>query len=331
MKSRRQYVLVALAVALSLAGAACSSEGGRQAEAPAGGVAAGQADTPQITVAMVTHAAQGDTFWDIIQKGAEDAAAKDNVEFLYSNDPDAGRQAQLVQAAVDQQVDGIAVTLAKPDALRDVLGRAMEAGIPVVSLNAGPDASVEMGLLAHFGQDELIAGRAAGEKLNELGWRNARCVIMEQGHVGLEARCAGAAETFSGQMENLFALGTNMPQFQSTLVSALQADSTINGLLTLGAPFALSAVQAVEEAGSSASVATFDMNRDLITALQKGTVEFAVDQQPYLQGYLAVDSLWLYNTNGNILGGGRPVLTGPTIITPEMAAQVAEFADRGTR
>jgi simple sugar transport system substrate-binding protein len=253
------------------------------------------------------------------------------VEFLYSNDIDAARQAQLVQAAIDQQVDGLAVTLAKPDALRDVVDRAIEAGIPVVSLNAGPDASAEMGLLTHFGQDEAVAGRAAGEKLNELGMQNVICVLQEQGHVGLEARCSGAAETFNGQMTNLFALGTNLPQFTSTIVSSLQADPSIDGVLTLGAPFALSAVQAVEEAGSSAQVATFDMNRDLIDALQEGTVLFAVDQQPYLQGYLAVDSLWLYNTNGNILGGGGPVLTGPTIITPEMAADVAEFAERGGR
>jgi simple sugar transport system substrate-binding protein len=149
--------------------------------------------------------------------------------------------------------------------------------------------------------------------------------------VGLEARCAGAAETFNGQMRNLFALGTNMPQFQSTIVSSLQADQSIDGVLTLGAPFALSAVQAVAAAGSSARVATFDMNRDLVGALTDGDVLFAVDQQPYLQGYLAVDSLWLYKTNGNILGGGRPVLTGPAIIDQQMAQTISEFADRGTR
>jgi simple sugar transport system substrate-binding protein len=330
-RSRRHQRLTVLAAVLLLLTAACSSQGGRQAEEPAGGVAAGQADTPPMTIAMVTHAAPGDTFWDIIQKGAEAAAAKDNAEFLYSSDPDAARQAQLVQAAVDQQVDGLAVTLAKPDALRDAVTRAIEAGIPVVSLNAGEEAWAELGVLSHFGQNEEIAGQAAGEQLNQMGFRNVRCVIMEQGHVGLEARCRGAASTFGGQMENLFALGTNMPQFQSTVVSALQADSGIDGVLTLGAPFALSAVQAVQQAGSSARVATFDMNKDLVAALQDGRVQFAVDQQPFLQGYLAVDALWLYKTNGNIMGGERAVLTGPAIITQDMAETVGEWANRGTR
>ena len=79
-------------------------------------LAAGQAaSTPRIKVALITHAAAGDTFWDIVRKGAEEASAKDNVELLYTSDPEAGRQAQLIQQAIDQKVDGIAVTLAKPE------------------------------------------------------------------------------------------------------------------------------------------------------------------------------------------------------------------------
>lgn len=67
-------------------------------------------------------------------------------------------------------------------------------------------------------------------------------------------------------------------------------------------------------------------------AVQSGSVEFAVDQQPYLQGYLAVDALWLYKTNGNVSGGGTaPVLTGPAFVTKENVGIVAEFAQHGTR
>jgi ABC-type sugar transport system substrate-binding protein len=333
MKELRRYSsVVALLAVLMLVAAACSSGGGKQEEQQAATGGGGQAaNTPRIKVAMVTHAVAGDTFWDIIQKGANAAAAKDNVQFLYSNDPDAGRQAQLVQAAIDQKVDGIAVTLAKPDALKDVVTKAIQAGIPVVSLNAGENESPQYGLLGHFGQNESLAGEAAGEALNKLGAKKAICVLQEQGHVGLEARCAGAKKTFSGSMQNLFAQGANLPQFQSTITSKLQADKSIDAVLTLGAPFALAATQSVKEAGSSAKVATFDMNKDLVKALADGQVEFAVDQQPYLQGYLSVDSLWLYKTNGNILGGGKPVLTGPAVVTKDQGDAIAAFADRGTR
>jgi ABC-type sugar transport system substrate-binding protein len=329
---RRHPLLMALVAMLLFAVAACSSEGGKQEEEQAATGGGGQAaSTPRIKVAMVTHAVAGDTFWDIIQKGAKAAAEKDNVEFLYSADPDAGRQAQLVQTAIDQKVNGIAVTLAKPDALKDVVKKAVAAGIPVVSFNAGETEYKEMGLLAHFGQNEQLAGEAAGEQLNTMGVKKVICVLQEQGHVGLEARCGGLKKTFNGQTENLFAQGANLPQFQSTITSKLQADKSIDAVVTLGAPFALAAIQSVKEAGSSAKVATFDMNKDLANTLAQGGVEFAVDQQPYLQGYLSVDSLWLYNSNGNVLGGGLPVLTGPSVITKDQGAKLAEFANRGTR
>jgi simple sugar transport system substrate-binding protein len=116
---------------------------------------------------MITHAAAGDTFWDIVRKGAETAAKKDNVELLYSGDAEGGRQAQLVQQAIDQKVDGIVVTLAKPDALKDVVKKAVDAGIPVVSFNAGEDQSKALGAFTHFGQSDKLAGVTVGKRLAE--------------------------------------------------------------------------------------------------------------------------------------------------------------------
>jgi simple sugar transport system substrate-binding protein len=329
MKGAVPRVVAAMAAtALVLGG--CSDSGGKKSEDEAAPAAASGAG-PRLKVAMVTHSGPGDTFWDIVQKGAKAAAAKDNVELLYSADPDGGKQAQLVQAAIDQKVDGIIVTLAKPDAMRDVLARATTAKIPVVSINSGAAESARLGALAHFGQDETIAGEAAGEQLKKIGATRAVCVIHEQGNVGLEDRCAGAKKTFGGPMENLFVQGTNMPQVKSSITAKLQADSDIDGILTLGAPFAATAVDSAKEAGSDAKVGTFDMNKDLIASIRDGSIQFAVDQQPYLQGYLAVDELWLLRDNGNVIGGGKPVLTGPAIVTKDDAGTIAPFAERGTR
>ncbi|TYB42806.1 substrate-binding domain-containing protein [Actinomadura chibensis] len=318
-------VLAVLAVAGLLALAACSSEGGKKAEKGIEGAG------PRLKIAMVTHSGPGDTFWDIIQKGARAAAAKDNTEFLYSADPDGGKQAQLVQAAIDKKVDGIIVTLAKPDAMKDALARAAAAKIPVVSINSGAGESAKLGAVAHFGQDEAIAGEAAGAEMARIGAKKALCVIHEQGNVGLEDRCAGAKKTFGGDMQNLFVPGTNMPEVKSSITAKLQADKSIDGILTLGAPFAATAVDSVKETGAKAKIGTFDMNRDLIASIKSGDIQFAVDQQPYLQGYEAVDQLWLLKNNGNVLGGGRPVLTGPAIVTKANAAALEAFATRGTR
>ncbi|WP_181802969.1 sugar ABC transporter substrate-binding protein [Streptomyces shenzhenensis] len=332
-RNHRAAALTATVLAGALTLAACSSSsGGKKAEDGGPAASAGKATTPRMTVAMVTHASPGDTFWDLVRKGAQAAAAKDNVKLVYSSDPSAGNQANLVQNAIDQKVDGIALTAAKPDAMKDVVAKAKSAGIPVVGFNSGVDDWKKLGMLEYFGQDENIAGQAFGKKLNGLGAKHALCVIQEQGQVALESRCAGVKKGFSGKTDVLYVNGTDMPSVKSTITAKLKQDSSIDQVVTLGAPIALTAVQSVSDAGSKAKVATFDLNKDLVKAVQNGSVEFAVDQQPYLQGYLAVDSLWLYKTNGNFSGGGTaPVLTGPAFITKDNVDAVAEFAANGTR
>ncbi|WP_432522609.1 sugar ABC transporter substrate-binding protein [Kineococcus sp. SYSU DK006] len=331
IRSRRTTVAAFVAVAaMTMAG--CSSSGGRPDDEGGDGAAAGVADTPRMTIAMVTHAAPGDTFWDIVRSGAEAAAAKDNVDLNFQGAPEAADQVNLVQSAIDSDVDGIAVTLAKADALAPAVQAAGEAGIPVVAFNGGFDEWQASGALGYFGQDERLAGVAAGERLTTDGAKKALCVIQEQGHVGLEARCAGVAEGFAGgSTENLYVTGTDMPSVQQSITSKLQQDPTIDRVVTLGAPFALTAVKSVADAGSSAQVATFDTNKELMGAIQDGDVQWAIDQQPYLQGYLAVDSLWLYKTNGNTIGGGQATLTGPAFIDSSNVDRVADFAANGTR
>lgn len=323
-----------LAAVLGASLMGCSSTGGKRAEDRAAQAAAegrSAVNTPRWTFAMVTHSGDGDTFWDIVQKGAKMAAGKDNINFLYSHNDEAQQQAQLVQAAIDKKVDGLIVTLAKPDAMKDVVAKATRAGIPVITVNSGSAESKRYGALTHIGQDESIAGEAVGDELNKRGRKKALCILHEQGNVGHEQRCAGAKKTFDGQLQNLYVEGTNMPDVQASIEAKLQADKDIDAVVTLGAPFADAAVKAKQTAGSEAEIDTFDLNAKVAAELKAKTLGFAVDQQPYLQGYEAVDLLWLYRYNRNVLGGGRPVLTGPQIITSKDAAQLAEYADRGTR
>ena len=317
---------------LTLILAACSETGGAPREEAGGSEgAAAQADTPAATVALVTHGPQGDTFWDIIRTGAEAAAQKDNITLEYSSDADPSQQANLIQNAVDRGVDGIAVTMPNSEALSGPIQQAVDAGIPVTMLNAGFQDWRDTGALMYFGQDESVAGQAAGTKLNEEGATKVLCVPQEQGQSQLEARCDGVEQTFEGEYEKIYVEGTNMPSVQSTLSSKLRQDPDISHVLTLGAPFALAAVQSVEEAGSEAAVVTFDTNAELVQAIQSGDVLWAIDQQPYLQGYGAVDALWLYLNNRNVLGGGEAVLTGPSFIDESNIDDVAELAQQGTR
>ena len=328
---RRHPLRVALLAILLFAAAACSETGGRQEEAPAAGAGAGQANTPEMTVAMITHGAPGDTFWDIIRKGAEAASAKDNVKFQYSADPDSGKQATLIQSAIDAKVDAIAVTIPDPPAIAPAVRKAIDAGIPVVAFNAGLDQYAESGALSYFGSDESLAGEEAGRRASEGGYKNLLCVIQFQGQVQLEARCDGVKKTFTGNWQKIYVNGSDLPSVKSTIAAKLTQDKSIDFIVVLAAPVALTAIDAIKDAGSEAKLGTFDFNPQIPPKITAGELQFAIDQQPYLQGYLSVDSLWLYKNNGNVLGGGQPTLTGPYLVDKENIEFVGKFAEAGTR
>lgn len=323
---RRAPALLAVVASVAVVAAGCSSTGGAKSQNNAA------ANLPHFTFALITHSAPGDTFWDLVRKGAEAAATKDNVTLKYSADPNAGNQATLVQNAVDSKVDGIAVTLAKPDAMRGAVTAAENAHIPVVGLNDGINYWKQMGLLEYFGSDETLAGTAFGQRLNSAGAKHVLCVIHEQGNVSLQDRCAALTKAFTGRTDLLYVNGADMTSVQSTLTAKLQQDPSIDYVATLGAPIALTAIQSVQAAGSKAKIATFDTNKQLVGAIQSGSVQWAVDQQPYLQGYLAIDGLWLYKTNGDTSGGGtQPVLTGPAFVDSSNIGSIASYAAGGTR
>jgi simple sugar transport system substrate-binding protein len=332
-RSRRPVAGVALLAVLILILAACSTTGGKKASQAGSNVAAGHANTPHYTIAMITHASAGDTFWDIIRHGANAAAAKDNVTLKYSNNDDPTKQAALITDAVNSHVDGIAVTDPNPGALCPTIQKAVQAGIPVVMFNAGFANWQQCGAMEYFGQDETIAGIAAGKRLAATGAKHVLCVVQTQGQIQLEERCAGVTQGFgsAGTVTKTYVNGTDNAAVLSSLTAKLTQDKSIDAVITLGAPIALIAIQAIATTHSSAKLYTFDTNAEEISKIKSGAVEWAVDQQPYLQGYLSVDSLWLYLTNGNVIGGGQTVLTGPSFIDAKNIAKVAQYAAAGNR
>jgi simple sugar transport system substrate-binding protein len=321
--------VVALTAAISLV--ACSSSGGKQ-NTESGANNAGTASTPKMTIAMITHASPGDTFWDIIRKGAAAASAKDNVDLQYSNSDDAAKQAQLIQAAIDKKVDGIALTNPNSPALSGAIKKAVAAGIPVSMFNAGSADALSLGAIGYFGQEEKVSGAGAGKRMLAAGAKNILCVIQTQGQQQLVDRCDGVVAGAAGaKVDRIYVNGTDDSAVTTTIQAKLTQDPTIDWVITLAAPVALDAVKSVAGANSKAKIGTFDTSAELVKAIKAGTVQWAVDQQPYLQGYLAIDSLWLYKTNANLVGGGLNVLTGPSFVDATNVDKVAQFATQGTR
>jgi simple sugar transport system substrate-binding protein len=285
-----------------------------------------------VTIAVITHG-EGDSFWAVVKKGAEQAGKDLGVTVKYSesnNDPQ--EQAQLIEAAITEEVDGIAVSAPDPDAITDPVKTAVDAGIPVITINSGAEESAGMGAITHVGQTETIAGEGAGAKLKEAGATKIICIIHEQGNVGLNQRCDGAKKGFGGEVENLQVAGvSDISTTLTEIQSKLESDTSIDGVLSLNPDIAVAARDAVAGAGSEATVGTFDLSGDVIKAIQDDEIAFAVDQQQYLQGYLPVVFLTLNKTNLNTVGGGLPVLTGPGFVTKENAAEIQKLTEAGTR
>jgi simple sugar transport system substrate-binding protein len=327
----RPHRLLAIAVAAPFVLAACTTGGGESGGNGSCGAGGGGAGDGDLTFSVITHGSAGDAFWDVVQNGAETAGEDLGISVDYQSDGDPQRQAQLIDAAVNQDVDGIVVSMANPDALQDAVEAAVEAGIPVVTINSGGERSTEFGAIGHVGQDEAIAGQGAGRQLASAGTATVLCVVHEAGNIGLEQRCSGASEGLGSPVTPLQVDINDLQGAQSTITSQLQSDPDIDAVLTLNSAVAALAVTAAEDAGSEAQVATFDLNQDVISGIQDGEIAFAVDQQQYEQGYLPIVMLKLYAENLNTVGGGQPVLTGPGIVDATNVDEIADLATAGTR
>jgi simple sugar transport system substrate-binding protein len=330
-------LLVALALAVFAVG--CGGDDNKKSSSTGTGSSAStgtdNVDLTQgsnLTFAMVTHSDEG-SFWSVVKKGAQQAAKDEGVKLIWSpsnNDPQ--KEAQLISAAVSQKVDGIAVSVPNADAIKGALAKAKSAGIPIITLNSGVDDFKALGAITHVGQSEGIAGEAAGKKLKADGATKVLCVIHEQNNIGLQQRCDGVKKGFGSGVSTVQVKGTaDIATSQTELKSKLQADKSIDAVITLNPDIAVAAVTAVKGASSKAKIATFDITPAVLKDIKAGTVLFAVDQQQYLQGYLPIVFLKLFKTNANTVGGGLPVLTGPGFVDKSNAATVEKLAAAGTR
>src|SRR5829696_6328032 len=234
----KRAAVAAVALTALLTASACSGGGAPQTTDTGGGGGGGNSG---YTFAMITHETPGDTFWDRIKAGGNQAAKDTGATLKYSSDPDATKQAVLIQNAIDSKVDGIATTLVTPDALIPTIKKAQAAGIPVDSFNSGIDFFQKAGALTHFASNEKLAGQQAGKRAAADGATKILCTIQQSGSVALEDRCAGVKDTFPNT-ENLQVNGADDAAVTSAIQAKLTQDKTINWVVTLGAPQALDTI-----------------------------------------------------------------------------------------
>lgn len=282
-------------------------------------------------IIFVSHGQANDPFWSVVKNGAEQAAKDTGVKLSYRAPEtfDMVTMAQLIEAAVNQEPDGLVVSIPDGDALGPAIQKAVRAGIPVISVNSGSDVSKSLGALLHVGQEEYYAGKVAGEELKAMGGKVGLCINHEVGNVALDQRCAGFAEGFGGRVIVL-PTGNDPAEARSKVQASLTSNPNIDTIVALSA--ALSgepAVEAVKNVGSKAQVASFDLSPNFLASVAAGEATFAIDQQQYLQGYLPVSFLALHDKFGLMPGGNVP--SGPNLVTQDKAKQVITLSKKGIR
>jgi len=286
---------------------------------------------------VITHGQASDPFWSVIKRGVDQGAKDMGAQAIYEAPPtfDVVAQSHLIDSAVAAHPDGIVVSIPEPNALGPSIKAAIAAGIPVISINAGAEVAKSLGILVHVGQAEVLAGLAGGQKMGAAGVKHALCVNQQVGVGTLEQRCKGFTDgmkQFGATVKEIGVNGNNPTQTQQTIEAAIQHDPTIDGVMALGPQGSLPAIKALQDLNKAGQIklATFDLTPDVLQAIKAGQMMFAIDQQPYLQGYLPIMLLTLYKTNLNAVANDV-VQTGPSFITKDNVDKVIQLTAQGTR
>jgi simple sugar transport system substrate-binding protein len=295
-------------------------------------LAAGAMAQDNVRIVVVTHGQASDPFWSVVKNGVDEAQKTYGitVEYRAPDTFDMVQMAQLIDAAVASQPDGLVVSIPDAAALGGSITNAIASGIPVVSMNSGSDVREELGVLVHVGQTELEAGEGGGKQMKEAGVTKAICVNQEVGNVALDLRCEGFAKGLGGDVKVL-AVGMDPTEIQSAVQAHFAANPDTQGVLTLGPSAAEPTMQALEQADllDKVKLATFDLSPGVLEAVRDGKMLFAIDQQQFLQGYLPIAMLTLYKKYGLMPAG--TVMTGPGFVTKDTAAQVIDLSAKGIR
>lgn len=286
----------------------------------------GAAAFAQERYVMITHTQGTDPFWPVVEKGGRDAAAAVGATLEYNFDVsgDMAAMAALIEAAAASNPDGIIVSLPDADALGPAIKAAVADGIPVVTMNSGLESSAELGALMHVGQPERLAGEAAGGRAKAEGVTNGLCLNQEAFNTALVDRCEGYFSGLGGDL-NMIDVSNDPAQIETRTAAALQADSSIDGVLAVGPHVCEAAIKAIEAVGADVHLACFDLSPGVMDMIENGQASFTIDQQQRLQGYMPVIVLHLYNNHAGLLPGNN-IASGPGFVDKSNAAAVKELA-----
>ncbi len=287
-----------------------------------------QADNERFV--LVSHAPDSDSWWNTIKNAIKKAGKNYGVRVDYRNPPtgDLADMARIVEQTVASNPDGIILTIADFDVLKGPVSKAIKKSIPVITINSGThEQSEALGALLHIGQPEYAAGFGAGKKAKAAGVSSFLCVNHYITNPASVERCRGFADALGVDLGNqMIDSGTDPTGIANKVAAHLRKNLGTDAILTLGPTSAHPTIRALKQSKKIGNIffATFDLSDEIAAAIKAGQINFAVDQQPYLQGYLPVTLLTLYSRYQLI--PSNHINSGPGYITKDNIELVEKLA-----
>jgi len=306
---------------------------------------------------MVSHGSDSNVWWNTVKNGMRDASKDFNVPVDYRNPStgDTGDMVRILEQAAARNYSGVITTVPNIDMIQGGLAGVKAKHIPVITINGGPEPARKLGAILHVGQPEYEAGNAAGERAKAAGIHNYLCVNHSADVQALWDRCKGFADALGVDYKrSTMDSGEDPTVIRSKVAGYLRSHTGTQAILALGPDQATAVLRGVEDAGMTGKVyvATFDLSPDILKAIQAGQIAFAIDQQPYLQGYLSVAAMAIairdkttdptrivasLKDDKKVAGRlarydlkpvytGSTVSSGPSFITKDNLAPVEKFA-----
>ncbi len=305
--------LTSASLAASALLAACTNNDNKQSGDAAAATPGDFPETPKWKFVFINHVTTN-PFFTPTQYGAQDACALLNCEFQFtgSKDSNVAEMVNATNAAISAKADGIAVAVVDKDAFRGPVDQALDAGIPVVSYNAdGARDDKGTNRLAYIGQGLYESGFALGQRAIDGGLDAGEVVgfIATPGALNIQPRIDGASDALkqSGKSIKFSPVGTNadVTRGLSIIDAYAQGHPNLAGMLAVDAGSTQSVGQVVEKykmRDKGLKVAGgFDLVPETLKAIDGGSLDFTIDQQPYLQGFLPVLYLYLYKLSGGLM------------------------------
>jgi simple sugar transport system substrate-binding protein len=336
---RRQFLAAGALASAGLLLGGCRQEAAQQASqggSGSGGSGGIFPDTPEYNFVFVNHVTTN-PFFVPTQYGIEDAQALlgTTSQWTGSEESVVSQMVGAMETAISGNADGIAVSVVDPEAFNDPIQSALDEDIPVIAYNANGKGPGTNPALAYVGQDLFESGVEMGNRIVEIVDEGLVALfIATPGQLNIQPRIDGAKQAIEDSGANIeiaqVTTGAEVTEERSRIEAWYNGHKDVAGMFAVDAGSTQGIAQIMEQFGlaeQGVRAGGYDLLPEILMLMKDGHIDFTIDQQPYLQGFLPIMQMYLYKLSGGVTGPAE-TNTGLIFVTPETVDRYLQTESR---